>query len=107
MKKIFVASLIGLGMGAFALSAEEMTGYVSDAHCGAKHNMVSEKNTQCVEKCLKGGADAVLVSDGKVMKIDAESQEKAKKMAGEMVKVSGTVEGDTIKVDSMEKASSE
>ena len=105
MKKFFAMSLVGLGMGAFALSAEEITGYISDSHCGAKHSTVSEKNTQCVEKCLKGGADPVLVTDGKVMKIDAASKDKAVAMAGEKVKVEGTVEGDTVKVDSMEKVS--
>lgn len=106
MKKLFVGSLLGLGLCALTVSAEEVTGYISDAHCGAKHSSVSEKNTKCVkDMCIKGGADPVLVSNGKVMKFDAASKEKAVAMAGEMVKISGTVEGDTIKIDSIDKAS--
>lgn len=105
MKKLFAGSLLCVALGAAALSAEEITGYVSDSHCGVKHNMVSEKNTKCVkDMCIKGGAEPVLVSNGKVMKFDAASKEKAVAMAGENVKVSGTVDGDTIKVDSIDKA---
>jgi hypothetical protein len=106
MKKLLVGSLLGLGLCAFTVSAEEITGYISDAHCGAKHHEVSEKNTKCVkDMCIKGGADPVLVSNGKVMKFDSASKEKATALAGENVKISGTVDGDTIKVDSIDKAS--
>lgn len=105
MKKLFVQSMFGIALVAGAVSAEEITGYVSDSHCGAKHNTVSEKNTKCVkDMCIKGGSDPVLVSNGKVMKFDAASREKAVAMAGENVKVMGTVDGDTIKVDSIDKA---
>ena len=107
MKKLFSVSLLAASLGSGLLAAEEVTGYVSDAHCGAKHSSVSEKNTKCVkDMCIKGGSDPVLVSNGKVMKFDAASKDKAVAMAGENVKVTGTVDGDTIKVDSIEKASS-
>jgi hypothetical protein len=106
MKKLLFASALSLSLCSFVASAEEMTGYISDAHCGKTHNTVSEKNTACVTKCIGGGADPVLVSDGKVMKFDAESKDKAKALAGEKVKIDGTMEGDTIKINSIEKASS-
>jgi hypothetical protein len=54
--------------------------------------------------CIKGGADPVLVSEGKVMKFDDESKEKAKEFAGDNVKIDGTMDGDTIKVSSIQKA---
>jgi hypothetical protein len=96
--------LAALAFGSFAASAEQMTGYISEAHCGAKHSTVSEANSKCISGCLKGGSDPVLVSDGKVMKFDAESVAKAKPHAGEMVKIDGKMEGDSIKIDSIETA---
>ena len=60
--------------------------------------------TKCVNGCLKGGSDPVLVSDGKVMKFDADSKEKALAHAGEMVKIDGSMEGDSVKINSIEAA---
>ena len=103
MKTIVLACLLGASMclGAFA---EDVTGYISDAHCGAKHNSVSEANTKCINACLKGGADPVLVSEGKVMKFDADSREKAVAHAGQNVKIDGTLTGDTVKINTIEEA---
>ncbi|MBV8809981.1 MAG: hypothetical protein JO033_15020 [Acidobacteriaceae bacterium] len=105
MKKVVFASLLTVSLCSFSALAAEMTGYISDAHCGAKHDKVSEANTKCINACLKGGSDAVFVHDGKVMKIDADSQAKAKGFAGQEVKVTGSQDNDTIKIDSIEKAS--
>lgn len=106
MKKLFFASVLAASVCSFAVSAEEITGYISDAHCGKGHNSVSEKNTACVTKCIGGGSDPVLVSNDKVMKFDAESKDKAKALAGQMVKIDGTMDGDTIKINSIEKSGS-
>jgi hypothetical protein len=103
MKKMALAAVLGSSfcLGVFA---EDISGYVSEAHCGAKHSSVSEANTKCVKTCLKGGSDPVLVSEGKVMKFDADSKDKAVAHAGESVKIDGTVTGDTIKINSIEAA---
>lgn len=85
------------------MMAEELTGYISDSHCGAKHHEVSEANTKCVESCLKNG-DPVLVVGDKVMKFDADSAAKAKEFAGQNVKIMASLEGDTVKINSIEKA---
>jgi hypothetical protein len=103
MKKLVLASLFVATLGSFAAMAEELTGYVSDAHCGAKHHEVSEANSKCVNGCLKNG-DAVLVVGDKVMKFDADSQAKAKEFAGQNVKVMASVDGDTVKITSIEAA---
>jgi hypothetical protein len=103
MKKIVLASLMAVTLGSFAAMAEELTGYVSDSHCGAKHHEVSDANTKCISGCLKGG-DPVLVVGDKVMKIDADSAAKAKEFGGQNVKVTGSVDGDTVKISSIEKA---
>ncbi|HEY7305641.1 MAG TPA: hypothetical protein VH601_16065 [Bryobacteraceae bacterium] len=105
MKKLLTASFLSLSLCSVGAFAAEMTGYISDAHCGAKHSSPSAANTKCVkDMCIKGGADPVLVSEGKVMKFDDESKEKAKEFAGDNVKIDGTMDGDTIKVSSIQKA---
>jgi hypothetical protein len=102
MKKLVIASFLTASLCSFAAFADEMNGYISDAHCGAKHDKVSAANTKCVETCLKGGADPVFVADGKVMKLDAASVDKAKSFAGQSVKVDGTVNGDTLTINSID-----
>ncbi len=105
MNKVLLSSLFALSLCATSAVAEEMTGYISDAHCGAKHNTVSEKNTKCVvDMCIKGGSDPVLVKDGKVMKFDDASKKMAVEHAGQMVKIDGSMEGDSIKITSIDKA---
>ena len=103
MKRRTLIFAFSMALGALA-SGEEVTGYVSEAHCGAKHSSVSEANSKCIAGCLKGGADPVLVKDGKVLTFDADSKEKAKAFAGQSVKVNGSVEGNVIKADSITKA---
>ena len=100
MKKYVILCAMATSLAA----AAELTGVISDAHCGAKHNTVSEANAKCVNACLKGGAAPVLVSGDKVYKLDAGSVDKAKAFAGQSVKVDGSVEGDTVTVSSIEAA---
>ncbi len=104
MKKLLFTTALGLSLSSFSAFAAEMTGYVSESHCGAKHDKVSEANTKCIEGCLKGGSEPVIVSDGKVYKLDADSQQKAVKLAGKEVKINGTADGDTLKIDTIEAA---
>lgn len=104
MKKFVLATFLVASVGSVAAIADSMTGYISEAGCGAKHSAVSAANTKCVEACVKKGSDPVLVSDGKVMKFDADSKEKAKAFAGQSVKIDGTMDGDVVKITSIDKA---
>jgi len=104
MKKFVLATFLVASVGSVAALADQITGYVSEAGCGAKHSTVSAANTKCVEGCLKKGSDPVLVSEGKVIKFDADSKEKAKAFAGQNVKIDGTMDGDVVKVNSIDKA---
>ncbi len=78
------------------------TGYISDSNCGAKG--ANERARECTIKCVKGGAKYVFVNDAdkKVYVVDA--QDKAAEHAGHHVTVKGTVEGDTLKLESIEMA---
>jgi hypothetical protein len=104
MKKFVLATFLVASVGSVAAVADQMTGYISESGCGAKHSAVSAANTKCVEACIKKGSDPVLVSDGKVMKFDADSKEKAKAFAGQSVKIDGTMDGDVVKITSIDKA---
>ena len=94
----------GIAISALLLSlstiapAADFLGYVIDASCAAKPAM--KGNEACARKCLKGGAAAVLLGEGdKVYKLD--DQAKAVEHAGHKVKVTGTLNGDTIKVENI------
>jgi hypothetical protein len=107
VKKFVFGTFLAVSLCSVMAFADEWTGYVSDAHCGAKHDKVSDANTKCVvDMCIKGGADPVFVYQGKVLKFDADSMDKAKALAGQEVKINGTLDGDTVKVTSIEKAAS-
>ena len=59
--------------------------------------------TEIAQTILDGGADYVLVSGGKVYKLD--NQAEFKKYAGQAVKVTGVADEDSIRVESVEPAS--
>jgi len=77
-------------------AAADFVGYVIDESCAAKPAM--KGNEACARKCIRGGSPAVLLGEGdKVYKLD--DQAKVTEHAGHKVKVSGTLSGDTIKVE--------
>jgi hypothetical protein len=78
------------------------TGYISDSNCGAKG--ANDKARECTTRCVKGGAKYVFVNDAdkKVYVVDA--QDKVADHAGHHVTVKGTVEGDTLKLESIDMA---
>jgi hypothetical protein len=98
MKKALALFAVA-SMSAFAA---EITGFVGDASCGAKHADASEASAACANRCVKRGDAAVLVTkDAKVYKIDKASQAKIATMIGKTVTVSGDVKDDTITIESV------
>ena len=93
-----------LSTATFAFAADStMTGYISDSHCGAKGAKAGHE--QCASKCVKEhDAKYVFVNDAdhKVYAIDA--QDKVAAHAGHHVTVTGAVDGDTLKMASIEMA---
>ena len=76
-------------------------GWITDTQCGAKGD--NAKHADCAKKCVTAhGAKYALYNteDKKVYVLDP--QDKVADHAGHHVKVTGTVEGDTIKVKSIE-----
>lgn len=106
MKTKFTAGLaLTLCAGMFAFAADgSWTGYISDSDCKAKG--ADEGHAACAAKCVKEhGAKFVFVNDAdkKVYVIDA--QDKVAAHAGHHVTVKGSLEGDTLKLTSIEMAS--
>ena len=100
MKKLALAFFLVLAVFAFTAAAAEMTGYISDAKCAKDVAKVeSDAHAGCAAGCAKKGAALVFVSGGKVYKVD--DQSKVADHAGHKVTITGKVDGDTLKVDSV------
>ena len=81
---------------------DTIVGYISDKYCAKDTAKVeSEAHKNCAVSCVKKGSDVVLVSNGKVYQLD--QQDKAKEFAGDKVKVTGSLSGDSISVTSIER----
>jgi hypothetical protein len=103
MRKLSLVVSLG-SLFAAAAFAETLSGTVSDSMCGAKHEAASAADAACVKKCVKGGASAVLISDGKVYQIAMDSQSKMMPLLGKKVTVMGKLDGDTIEIASAQAA---
>lgn len=85
---------------------ETFTGVVSDSMCGAKHMMPGDP-VACAHACLKQGSKYALVVGDKVYTLDTTDKaatDELDKLIGQKAKVSGTADGDTIKVSSVSGA---
>lgn len=106
-KRLGILLVVFLVAAGLSLAAGEKakettyTGWVTDTHCGAKG--AKEGHADCANKCVKemGGKYALVTpSDGKVYVLDP--QAKGAEHAGHHVKVTGTVEGEMLKVAKIE-----
>lgn len=82
--------------------SQTLTGQVSDAMCGAKHQMGSA--AECTRGCVKHGSKYALVVGDKVYTLETSDKatlDKLNDLAGASAKVTGDVDGDTIAVKSV------
>jgi len=103
MKKLLSFAAVLLFCAA-PLFAAEWTGYITDTHCG-KNGATKDHTAACVTKCMKGGSKAQILNeaDGKIYDLD--SLEKVKDLVGKKVTIKGTLDSNTIKVESAAPAS--
>lgn len=99
---------VALTFGAAALSAKPSTleGKVGDAMCGMKHMMANDE-AGCTRGCVKKGSDYALIVNNKVYTLKTSSdatKNQLDKLAGQVAKVTGEVNGDTIQVTSVQAA---
>jgi hypothetical protein len=106
---VLLVSLISVApaLGADKKGGQQtFTGVVSDSMCGAKHMMPGDP-VACAHACLKQGSKYALVVGDKVYTLetsDTSATHQLDKLIGQKAKVSGTPEGDTIKVSSVSGA---
>jgi hypothetical protein len=103
MKKLASFALALVFAAATPLLASEAgswTGWITDDHCGAMGAKAGHKD--CAIKCVDKGGKFVFYNgaDQKLYQID--NQALAKEHLGYEVTVKGSVEGDAIKVESIE-----
>jgi len=102
VKRHVFAFAVALSMFAFGATADDMTGYISDNRCAQDTAKAeSDGHKHCALECAQKGAALVFVSGGRIYKID--DQAKVRDYVGDKVTVSGQVESDTLKVDSVKK----
>ena len=102
--RLAVCIVVALCAAALTFAAEgSWTGWISDSHCGAKG--AKEGHADCATKCVKEhDAKYVFVDDKdhKVYNVDA--QDKVAAHAGHHVTVKGSVDGDNLKLASIDMA---
>ena len=106
----FLATLllsVGLALPAAAADKPQtFTGKVSDAMCGANHNMGGNAAT-CVRTCIRKGSKYALVVGDKAYTLDTSDQTalaQLDKLADQQAQVTDQVNGDTITVSSVAAA---
>jgi hypothetical protein len=99
--------LISVGLVAVpALAAgksQTLTGEVSDAMCGAKHEMPG-KAADCTRGCVKHGSKYALIVGDQVYTLETSDKtalDKLNDLAGAKAKVTGDVDGTTVTVKSV------
>ena len=109
MKTLLLAAL--LAIASTSAFAGEMTGYISDTRCATEHSK-SQTSAEwihpkvfetCAVQCVKDehSTPIFLTADNKVVKIDPASLPKALEHLGHKVEVTGKIEGDTLKIESI------
>jgi hypothetical protein len=104
MNKRMILSVAVLACASWAAAAGQegsWTGVITDTHCGYK----ASHTAACVKVCVTDkGAKYALANPENGKLYILQPQEKAASLANESVKVTGTLEGDTIQVKTIEKA---
>ncbi len=102
-----LALVVASTLTTFAFAAgKTYTGVVSDAMCGAKHEMEGSA-ASCTRECVSKGSKYALVVGDKVYTLDTSDKSALAtldKQAGAKVTVSGTEKDNTITVSSVQAA---
>lgn len=104
MKRAFVwtVAVALVLLPAASAMADSWTGWITDSHCGAKGARAGHE--ACAKKCVHGGSTYVFYNnaDQKIYKVS--DQKMAEEALGHEVVVTGTLDNDTITVQSIKPA---
>ncbi len=79
--------------------AQSFSGVITDSHCGARHIDSGKSASECTRMCLRNGSKYVLVNGDKSYEIIGDPGQ-ISQLAGQRVKLTGTLAADRIKVTS-------
>jgi hypothetical protein len=105
MKKVLIAVLGSALVAGAALAADTMTGWVTEAHCGAKGANAGHK--ECGAKCVKEGQQVAFYDSAtkKVYNFDADCQKPMEGMMAQEVTLTGvTMKDGTVHASKAEPA---
>jgi hypothetical protein len=90
-------------MTASAADSTTITGYISDAMCGAKH---AGSGAACVKKCIEGGEAPVFVDEAKKEVWTIDNPDAVKAFYGDHVTVTATADAakKTVHIDTIAAA---
>jgi len=103
---LIVAFTIVFG-SALAMAADQTwSGKIGDSKCGVvhktgEHGTAKLSDHDCVVACVKGGAKYIFESKGKTYQIDNQDFAGLEEHAGQTVKLTGNMSGDTIHVSAI------
>ena len=98
-KKSLLYALLPFGLMA---ADATMTGWISDSECTTSNAGGSKDQRACVKRCLDSGSTVVFISDGEQKVYKLAGAPEAKDHLKTKVKITGSVNGDTVKVAKLE-----
>jgi hypothetical protein len=85
-----------------AIEPHAYSGMITDAHCGAKHSAaIGKAAADCVRVCVHGGEQFALIDGEAIYLLDGDLVA-LKQVAGERVRIIGTLSGNKISVASVQ-----
>jgi hypothetical protein len=96
---LFLALIVGLS--AAHAQQQVWTGFVTDTHCGTNCQVTKNMtpDLKCIRECVRKGSKYGLWVGKKVYVLDPQND--AAKFAAKNVRITGTLEGNTIHADSI------
>jgi hypothetical protein len=80
--------------------ARVFAGVITDDRCGARHDRDSGMNpTECTKMCVRNGSKYVLIQGNRRYALEGDESQLGG-LAGQRANVAGTLDGNTLKVDS-------
>lgn len=95
MKQVLFTGFAVFAMAGLAPAAE-FKGWISDASCGAGNASSSQASRDCADRCIKGGAAPVFVTEKEQTVYKVSNAEMAKAHLKGKVQITGELKGDTL-----------
>jgi hypothetical protein len=97
MKQFLFTAAAAVALAGIAPAAE-FKGWISDASCGAGNAGSNQAARECADRCIKGGAAPVFVTEKEQNVYKVNNAELAKAHLKGKVQVTGELKGDTLHI---------